>query len=511
MNRDKLLLKLVGSLDRNEKITFSKYYDGEKGKRSYNILYRFIGRLLSNQIDKEELVIPRSIAGISNMARAKQSLQDNLLASLRIHYNGCVQETSLDEGILDAILLKKRGLAIQSEGLFKKHKKTAERYAFHYHHCRIIDHLLSLATNGYEKDLMGAIRGLNEEKTRVLEYIKIEQHFENCYRKAGLLVRTKSDDRTGAADQQIDQLCNDLLFGALKPATFLSEIYKLRALIVCYHMKQEREEMFSYFQQLLDKWEAPENKHFKEAYSLIYRIDLYNYLSLSSSLNCDLLYQQLYEKATALKSDFLDEKVEHFQNVEFAVLRRLLKDEEFDEAKRHIARIEPLMDDYYGRIEKIVEARAMSWKYNIAIAFFLSDDFNEAESWFLKIRYEPKSKDQKRELIYASMILLLIVYYEKGQTEKLEKYRESSRKYLERKKVYFDFERMIMSVIHQLDNPNTDKKAIFEKLREDLKAESGKVSGVIEIDHWAESKLLEVSMTELWEIKKDREQNDEEE
>ncbi|GJM32081.1 MAG: hypothetical protein DHS20C18_10820 [Saprospiraceae bacterium] len=494
MPQDRSILNLIYSLNESEKRYFSLFVQMHKNKKDYFELYKKLNKHTGNR-EKTTERIPSKIKGISNLSRAKKQLYEQLMRSLRLKYEREFKETELNNAICEAFLLKKKGLARQSEERFAQIKKEAMHYECHYQVCTIIDKQLRLAMNNLKKGMMESMLSLHEEKERVLQQIIEEERFEKMRHQAFLLFRSDSDIRRATIAGEVETLIEILLKTGHTANTFFSQNACFDALALLYRLKLDHTEALRYYRKILSLWNKEEHHHFREAFADFYKLHIYNYLN---TLHLTAQYEefdQRLKEARKLKLSFLEDEVEDFQNIEFLKFLQLINTNKFVEAQQLIPEIETRLLSYSDRVECMIESRKITWLYNIAVFYFIIEEFDSAETWFLRLFSLSFSKEQRKDLKYLSKIFLLIIHYEKGYPRDEERLQKSTLKYLKRNEAYLDFEKIVLHELNALSSYPTDlkrKKATlvsFQQKIEEIKRAKSIRNGVEEIGLWIQSRL----------------------
>lgn len=496
-----LLYELIKSLNPREKQFFSLFVKRQKKTRDYLLLFDWINKQASDDPEQASLVMPKQVTGVGNLSRAKRQLYEHLMFSLRVKYDGAFIEIEISNRIFAAHLLRKLGLSKYSAKKYEEAKKLAERYECHYQHCAVIDHQLNLALNGLRKGLLERIQSLHEEKARVLERMHQQEQFARYGHQAMMFYRRDSNIRQQDKASKVEELLEELLKRQHTANTFLAQSSCLEALAILHRLKSEKAASLKCYEKLMLHWDAPEHQHFKDAYNRKHRLHFYNYLNALHTTSNYGEFEQLLEQVKPVRHQFLEDKVEDFQNIEFLRFLKHINTGEFEEAKAHIKRIEGELMQYAERKGRMVEARKITWMYNIAIFYFVTEDFSSSEVWFLRLQYLALGKEQRRDLVYLSYIFLLLIYYENNNWDQLSSLHQRSKKFLERKAAYLDFEKEVFRCIDHLANrPELSRQETLLKLQHSVEEEQSKKqirNGLEEINLWLRSRLENVTMATL--------------
>ncbi len=494
MVRDILLLKVIAALDKNEKQYFSAL-SKERSGQEHLLLYKKLNHLIASS-DQEISSIPDRIKKkIKNYSRAKQTLYRQLMRALRLKYEKFPIENELNTKIHEAYLLKKKGLAIQSNQQFEIVKKEAVKYECHQQICAILDHQLMLSMNNLKKGMMDRVLTLHEERERTLQHMLAVERFEKCRHQAFLLFRCHGDIRQEELAKRVEHLIELLLKTEHQAPTFFAQNACFDALALLYRLKMDKQNALRNYQKMLTLWNQKEYLHFKKKYPDRYKLHIYNYLNTLQWAKEYEEFDKWLDEARRLLPVFLDDEVEDFQNIEFLNFLKLINTNQFLEAQKMVPEIETQLLTYADKVESMIESRKITWFYNIAVFYFIIEKFDLAETWFLRLFSLTASREQRNDLKSLSKIFLLIINHEKGGHQDEELVQQSTRRYLDRHNAYFTFEKQLLDQLKSLSALNGDlvkKQAILTSLLEYLqkiKKENIIRNGIEEINLWVRSRL----------------------
>ena len=501
MSKDLLLCRLIVSLDESEKRYFSLLTQLQKNEKAYVELYKKLNRHANKGVESLLKVLNKQNE-IANISRTKKQLYEQIIRSLRLKHEQVSVQHQLNIRIFEAFLLRKKGLSIQSYEQLESLKKEAYRYECYHQICTIIDHQLKLSLNNTKKGILEQVLSLHEEKQRALKQLMEIERFQSYKHQAFLLFRRDSSIRKSEVARRVEDLMEELVKTVNQATSFFSKAAHLEALALLYRLKMDTPEARRHYQKLLSLWELPEYKHICNAFYYDYKLHLYNYMNVLHLSGEHEAYDEQLAKASLVAPRFLEDEVEDFQNIEFLSFLKAINSGAFELAEALVPEIELKLDTYSRKMEQMIDARKITFQYNIAIFYFAMENFHAAESWFLRILTDTSSREQRIDLKFLSRVFLLVVYYEKGTPFDEEKLQTNTQRYLERNKSYLTFERMVLNSIKQLSHSDkaAENKRILNTLRtelKELKAEKKIRNGLEEIILWAQSKIEGQSMRAL--------------
>lgn len=156
---------------------------------------------------------------------------------------------------------------------------------------------------------------------------------------------------------------------------------------------------------------------------------------------------------------------------------------------------------------KIAESRKISLYNRIAYAAFLTGDYDKSIYYLNRIINLNNPAIEPEQHIFAR-IRSLIVHYEAGNFDLLEYSIKSTKRFLEKNKRIFRFEKLIMKFISEAVNypEESDRKELYKKLKFDI---TGLMNDRFEKNvleqfdflSWTESKIKKITMPEMLKLK----------
>ena len=171
-----------------------------------------------------------------------------------------------------------------------------------------------------------------------------------------------------------------------------------------------------------------------------------------------------------------------FNNVFYLRMLYHLVREEYQEVIGMIPAFETGLHTYEDNITK---SRQLTFFYNIAIAFFLKQDYFNALEWINRILNEPKLKE-RQDIQSLARIFQLVIHFELDHIEFVESLISSANRYLIKKDKRHSAEFVIIQHLKEALYANkAERRTIFQQLSADLKEEKS----LEEIKIWVAGKL----------------------
>jgi hypothetical protein len=118
---------------------------------------------------------------------------------------------------------------------------------------------------------------------------------------------------------------------------------------------------------------------------------------------------------------------------------------------------------------KMNDARKLSFYYNLAILYFLTEKYGTAQGWVEKILDE-KSKHRKDIQHFAKVLNTLLWYELEGDSKRIDihesAFRSAYRK-LQNEQRLFEFEKVLLNHLRKLSG-ELDTASVFKSLQEQL-------------------------------------------
>lgn len=217
-----------------------------------------------------------------------------------------------------------------------------------------------------------------------------------------------------------------------------------------------------------------------------------NYLHSCCLIGAYAEIPQAIARLQQLKPRNWNEEAELFQNSHYYLLLYHMNAVELREAITLVPAIEAGLAAYGAKVN---QARILGFHYNIAMAYWIAEDFGAARRWLQRITDAPESEN-RQDIRQAARIFLLICHWELGNVDLLEAVFRSSFRHILRRDRLLALERLLFQHLHRLivapDASNRLESLLQMKTAlQDFHAESteGPPAGIYEIGYWLDSRI----------------------
>lgn len=435
---------LVKSLSANEKRHFKLKCSIQKGPRNYMLLFEVLEDLeaydrtrvlkhLQHQIFSKDLHVTENY------------LYQRILESLRSYHERNSLEAKLYNQLLNANLLQDRGLYELSENMLKKARKTAESSLNGVFVIEVLKrqlrNIMAQQVRQMEAQTQTACLDLERQASALLEEIELYSLKQQTFVKyrIGRQVKTPEDQAWVQAILEKSIIQKKVQFPA-----FYSEYLQHTVRNNCYVLLGDFEKAVVEMEQSVALWEA--NPTIRKQQNSLYMVQLANLINHKNRIGQQEEVPALIDKLAAVKTTSFDEAAEQFQNVYFHRLCYWLQQQQFVQALSLVPAIEQGLKDY---APKITRARTLSFYYNITIAFFLTEDYENAMHWLAKIQDIQRSNEQRRDIQRFARILHLAMSYHMQTNESVEDLLRRIYRKKEYEQELHAFERLVLQKFKQ--------------------------------------------------------------
>ncbi len=486
------LFDLVKRLSTVEKRYFILNTQLQKGEKSYLSLYKELEMM--EEYDEEALKAALDNLGLNtaNLPAAKNQLMKMILKSLRSFNENEKPEQTISSMLLEADILKRKGLYASSLKLLEKAKATARHYELHYQIFEILNRQVNQSIDMLHKNPSKDINALFEEIENLTQTVQTETEMRLLANKLLWVLTSLPLKRpsTVALVNEIEQKLTQK--GINEDDSFFARTYYLQAKGFINYVKGDFVSANTIHQKILELWER--YPHIRDSNRVMYKGYIYNYL-----VNCNRLgdyheFEQWLNKLSTVDDMNYDEEATSFINRYKIQQLYLLNTRQFEKALELVSIIEVGLQRYKPKITKSSE---MTFRFIVFITLFINEKFVAALDWLDTMTLDNKFKG-KADLIALVRIMQLVVHHELGHARFLENMHNTVYRRLKKEQQLHEFERTILNSIKQLEQAKNNKllkMQTYTELHEKLKAIGEKygynnITGLEEITCWAESKLV---------------------
>ncbi|MBI2271000.1 MAG: hypothetical protein HYU69_11705 [Bacteroidetes bacterium] len=487
-NTDKLF-ELIKSLSKTEKRYFKLMVSPHKGEKSYLLLFNTIS--LQKRYNEEKLKADLSSKIAPESIRIyKKYLYDLIIKSLDSYHGKSAWPSKQCADILGAIeILYRRKLYSHCNALLKKAEKLASDAEDYPSLMKIMD---------WKRILMP----YEPLRNNIESYMRLEKVLENLALTYTLFIKYNF------RHIQLYFLSQKKFFhrGSGKSLSKIKEITSMlpppgqidkmpgglqRAILECYSM----------YYQYTRNWKQLyiARKKLLEIERERYKVKMISQDTLSKSLYNFLVY--------AVYMNYFGEDFENALE-EYALLM------ENDEKKKHttlmfkLAKCTSLVLTDDAKVilieyERVVRELQEQKEYeNTGVyglffnIYFILGDYSQALIWVNKLMNE-SMKDSRIDRLGMGKLLLIVVHYEKQNMDMLESLIRSSERFMKKKGVFYEFERVFLSFFRRglyIKGQTKENKGTFIELRKKLqkiltKSNDNFILEYFDFISWLESKI----------------------
>jgi hypothetical protein len=497
------LFQLIKALSNSEKRYFKIFASRHTYAEEHNLVGLFdevdsLDEYDEDKLKKKLLKKKNNASMVKYLSAEKKALHDLIMRGMRAFHGEKTVDVQLHDLMVDEIFYHGKSLyELQAKTLYKA-KKLAVEYEKFPALLILLQREAKMLIERKTKDYDEVRSRVHKEEREVVE--KLINEFELRILKDDLFI----DTRAGANIR--DEFFLSVLDKKVKHPLLNSEDNALSFQAKKhYHriwgsymiLKLNRQKSWEHTRKIVDLFEA--NPNLRDEFSLEYKIALANYLGECHATKKYEDFEEIIKNIKALPTKSYDEDGEVFQNVYFFELLYYMNNNRFADAVKIIPEIEEGMRVYVAKVNK---ARELTFYYNIAVLFFLMENWKESLRWVNKI-IDDKS-DSRKDIQNFARVMQVIIQYELGNAELLEYISRSAYRYLEREKNLHSFERLLLIYLKKLPFALDNKELLksFTSLKEEivrLKNTPGERAyiGMEELVIWLRSKIENKKMEQV--------------
>ncbi len=383
----------------------------------------------------------------------RSALFRTVLLAMRVYHDERSVDTKIREYLIDAEFLFEKRLYDSSIDLLKKAAILADRYERRQLMHEILQQEAQIIK---EKETQGQLEKLEQNHNAQVAVLRLldEETALNAVRNHVFALTRRN---MYAGDATPHNSLPDWIKETpeLLPGKSFTYNYQRLSAMGLYHTRTgnyaQAGTCYDLLCALWDKY--PERK---DSERLLYK------KMLANSINVYQLQQQNDRVETLismLKNSTCrtaEEEAEQFQVAAFAELLLLMNSGQWKHLKKNVQEIEKGLVTYKNKINK---ARELSFRINIAMAWFILHEWKEAEKWLVSIIEQPKT-DHRHDIQHLARLFRLVLLYELNKHDLLEYELINTERYLRQRKAWFAYEAAVVKFIRKLlgtDEPEKNK------------------------------------------------------
>lgn len=439
---------------------------------------------------------------LSQFAVIKKNLYDLILKALSLYNYDSSRERDI-YNILNHIEF------LYNKGLFRQCEKALERadmMATKINRSRfklIINNwkLRLFVSQDYMNTTPDYLKKLERENSDIISHLKLQEKLtylnakiHNTIRITGVVRDSKIKNKIRSLYEEITKLKQP------EESNFISLFYYYNVHYLYYYSLIEFNKAYNFITKILDLFEK--YPHYKSENNEMFLNTVFNKIGLENNL---LDFKRALESIKYLKT---------LEAVSVPLKNHLLFRTVIYELSVYCLSVN--FKDGYARLKQLNDfftspqlknINISTWHiihYQAAFICIGSKQYKQAIMYLNKIVNRPSVSESRNDIVCYSKILLLLCYYELGDTEHIEYAVKSAYRYLLKREKLFAFERAILQFIKKMPSLSTKQltikafgmlKAELERLLNDT-YERGAME-YFDFISWLESKIYNKSFDEL--------------
>lgn len=485
------LFALIHALDKNEKRYLALCARGGQLKNGGKFLALMAA--IGAQAEYDEAAIKAQFAAepwIAQLSAEKSRLLDFILESLAAYHPPSPSE-QVQQTLRHARLLRAKGLYTLCERLLDKAAALSLAHDAHLETLALQEERRILIKEHHHKGRREGLARAWAHSQAALATLNQETALRQLRDQLFHLGRQEFVLRGAVGRQEVAAWMAQPFVQA--DATLLSFEAKFLfyAIHAIYHqLLGEPDKAHQWFKANKELWEGQPRRI--QSRPLTYLGMMANYLH-----SCCLVgaYQEIppaIVQLSRLQPRNWNEEAELFQNSHYYLLLYHMNAVALDAALALVPAIEAGLAKYGAKVN---QARLLGFHYNIAMAYFIAEDFRLARAWFQRIADAPESEN-RQDIRQTARIFLLLCHWELGHLDLLEHAYRAAFRHLQRRDRLRDLERLLFHHLYRLmQAPDAaERKAGFLAMQAALldlqAAETAKLPpGFQEIGYWLGSRI----------------------
>lgn len=495
------LQNLVHALDKAEKIKFKEYC--EEGTHYAKLFDDLNESPCSAEQDFKEKYADRDYQ--KRYSYNKGYLLNTLLDAMRSQrLRGGMEKPihlQVAEWLEDAEFLHEKMLYELSRKRLQKAEKEAQKFELHEDLLKILRFKGRLVMAAQEKGYQDEAKQIYQDLRRLAEVIQNKYEFLELRNLLFILVRSSKNLRARERKREMQMLVqNEMLKDVSNALSFDARINYYFCHTLAAQMSPNPEDSFHPQKAAHQLW--LKHSHFQKSRPTDFRNSLNNYLSICCSVH---YFDDFVEAVRLLEAGpfrSMDEEAEVMQIALYVRMQYFMawcKWEDAEEIEREFSR----GLEIFGN--KLIPSRTMAFYMSFAHRNLITGDLKKAIRWNERI-LDMGVLNVRKDIRLHAMLLSLILYYEAGQTSKLEnRYRVAIRAF-SKEELSLEFEKTMLELLRKLPSfkDKLQLETSFQKVNRilhDLQSipKEKNVMGFDMVRLWLSSKLNSVPLRDVFE------------
>lgn len=498
------LHKLIKSLSQSEKRFFKIYASRHVIADGNNYVLLFDAIAHQKKYNEEALKSKfQNVAFSKRFAAVKNYLHQLVIKSMRNFHASATIDVELKEMLIDIDFLYQKGLYKQCEKLHRKAEKLAIETDKKTRLLEILEwkaKLMQIGNTEPEPDKIH--KKVFEEESRILDSIKQTLQLKSEVLDIFSIIRKKGFARSEKDLELMKALINKYKRLNYNKLTFNDKYYLNYINTVYYSSLGNNQKSIEFTKsniELLESIPAKLQEEEFEKYIVTLNNLVVNYIHLKKIPETG----PFIRKIRSLATHNIRENILLWATSYKLILGVCVRSADYEQAERIANEIRSGIDFYH---DKIPPADIVSFKYNIAIVYFVNNKHSKAIKALNEIINENDNNYSLRDDIQSfARIMRLIIFWEKGEQEMLPYAAVSAYRFLYKRKRLYKFENIVLQFIREkLPYITTGSKQIaaFKELQTKLETIfkdplEKKVLDYFDFITWIESKVNKKEFKQL--------------
>jgi|GEM_PF-903319 len=496
------LFELIQSMDAHEKGYFKKYtrLHGNAGDNNYLLLFDAINR----QQEYNEAQILQKFRGekfIRQIGVAKHYLYELILRSLRAYRENQSTLARLNGWMENAEILFSKGMPAQAMKMVAKCRELIGS---------LDDPLRELEIQQWERKFIGEMKaaGMDDrmaaslaESSASVDRLKKQLELRNVYFSLLWIVRKDMSLRNKAVKQEMERIIeHPLLKDEDALEGFFQKLNFYNTWNIYYYLGGEKEKAYMYIRRVVDLWN--EHPEIRDQNIDVYIGGLNNFIISCLALHKFGEVRERMEELDRLPLQSPGIKARIFENASLWKQSLGMMSGDAEYLEQLCVELEEGLETY---TDKIHEVRVMLINYGLAMIYFLIMRHDKALAKVNAI-LDMKKIELRKDIQANARILNLLIHYELGNEDLLEYITRSTRRYLESRENFYEYEKIIFGALNKLtrkDDPQS-RAEIFHELKADLEdhgrnnEEERILINFFDIRAWVDAKVENIPLLEAF-------------
>ncbi|PWH85450.1 hypothetical protein [Brumimicrobium oceani] len=467
------LFELIKSLTKSEKRYFKIYASRHTiGEENNGVrIFDFIDQ--QEKFDEEEIYENfKGEAFLNQFPITKNRLYEQIISALDAFYASKDLEAQLYKMLHSINILYSKGLYDHAVNELKKAKRLANKH-------NKVAILLQLAnkekmileTRGYQKANTKSIDKHKQETLDLANQYSLYNSLWSLKSKLFIQLNQYGQARSSAELERYNELYEGFKqIEQPKEISFENQYLINHFKSAYYFAILENEKSLELLKENLAHFKANQNKmseHPNQYFSILTNI-IHSESKLGNSKAIHIHLNELKAFPHQLKSNITEDlAIKLFSSINSIELKILNQEGNFNKA---IALSEEIKNGLEKYEEEITPFRKAYLAFNMSIAHFGNEDFNQSLKW-INVILNNKDLDQKEDIVSFAHLLNLLIHFELKNDDLLPYAIKSTKRFLSKRKRTFKFESLFLKNLTKISNAQNkyEIEDLLQNIDEEIK------------------------------------------